>query len=102
MGAAMTPKEHAALSMGYRSLAAKMLLEWMARILRDTYAQVQPEDRGAAITRVREKLEDMRQTLSETTVPELDSAQSDMETAIVLEHFDELAAEVLRIVAGGA
>lgn len=97
----MTPQEHAALSIGYRSLVAKMLVDWMARILRDTYGQLQAEDRGAAITRVREKLEDMRQTLSETTLPELHSAQSDMETAMVLEQFDELAGEVFRIIAGG-
>ena len=96
----MTPEDLERLSLGYRSLVAKLLLDWLGGIVRDGCVQLPAEQRAATLTRFREKVEDMRETLSEMTLPGVHPAESDMETAMLREHFDELAGQVLSMIAG--
>jgi hypothetical protein len=97
----MTDQEHELLKWQMRSIAQQVLLDWLGDILRKQYALKGSAERQHALKAMRLKLSAGREDYSTMTLPELHPAESDQQTALFQEAFDELSKKLLNTIEAG-
>lgn len=95
----MKKKEHELFRERMRALASKVLLEWLARNLRDELARQPATERLQALMAVRYRLDQARLDYSLLALPNEAPEMSDMKTAEFQEAFDEISKKVEAILA---
>lgn len=97
----MTPQEHEILRLKMRVVAQQTLLDWLADVQRLQYGGLPPSSRSQVLSQVENKLSASREEYSTLTLGELHPAESDLQTALFQEAYDELSSKVFKTISAG-
>lgn len=97
----MTPQEHDALALKMKLLAQQVLIEWLSDLWRLRLAATPKGEREATLAAMTSKIQDGKTEYSQISLPWLDAASSDMQSAMFQEAYDEISKKILEKASAG-
>ena len=97
----MTPQEHELLELKIKGLAQELMINWLAGLWRMQLAITREPERSMTLASMEAKLRAGATEYSEITLPWLDAATSDMQSAMFQEAYEEISKKVLATARAG-
>lgn len=97
----MTPQEHELLALKMKLLAQENVLNWLADLWRLRVGASPPELQKHSLAAMASLLRERSGEYSTLTIPWLDAVNSDLQTGLFQEAFDEISKKVMDRIAAG-
>lgn len=97
----MTPQEHELVQARMEIVAKNQMIKWLADLWRARIALTAEPERSMTLAAMEAKLQEGAKEYSDLTIPWLDAASSDMQTAMFQEAYEEVSKQVMATVRSG-